>query len=221
MSSTLSPKFITFDMLGTLTSFQLAPIVSSVLDGIIPPEDHSEFRDHFSSYREDEVIGVYKPYAQVIRDSWQRTCNRWRIQFRQSDVDQMVAAIPTWGPHPDVVEPLKRLAAKYPLVILTNHADDMVYGNVEKLGVEFYRVFTAEQARAYKPRLAAFEYMIDQLDAKPTDLLHVSAHIWYDVIPATAVGIKDIAYIDHDDELIDYPGIRRTTLAGVADLVGA
>jgi 2-haloacid dehalogenase len=221
MSATLSPKFITFDMLGTLTNFQLAPIVSAVLEGVVPPEDHSLLRDHYSSYREDEVIGVYKPYPQVIRDSWQRTCNRWRIQFRQSDVDQMVAAIPTWGPHADVVEPLKRLAEKYPLVILTNHSDDLAHQNVEKLGVEFYRVFTAEQAQAYKPRLRAFEYMIDQLDAKPSELLHVSAHIWYDVIPATAMGITEIAYIDHGDEALDFPGIRRTTLAGVADLVGA
>lgn len=221
MTETLNPKFITFDMLGTLTHFQLAPIVSSILSGVVDEEDHSLFRDHFSSYREDEVIGVFKPYPQVIRDSWQRTCNRWRIQFKQSDVDLMLDAIPTWGPHPDVVEPLKRLAAKYPLVIFSNTTDHWVYDNVEKLGVDFYRVFTAEQSQAYKPRLRAFEYMIDQLDAKPTDLLHVSAHIWYDIIPAHAMGIKDLAYIDHDDELIDWPGIRRTTIAGVADLVGA
>lgn len=221
MNPTLAPKFITFDMLGTLTNFQLAPIVTSVLEGVLPSEEHSLLRDHFSSYREDEVIGEYKPYPAVIRDSWQRTCKRWRIGFRQSDVDQMVDAIPTWGPHPDVVEPLQRLSKKYPLVILTNHSDDLVGGNVEKLGVDFHRVFTAQQAQAYKPRLRAFEYMLDELDAYPTDLLHVSAHIWYDVIPATAVGIKEIAYIDHGDELIDYPGVRRTTLAGVADLVGA
>ena len=221
MAETLTPKFITFDMLGTLTNFQLAPIVTSVLDGVVAPEDHSLLRDHFSSYREDEVLGEFKPYPRVIRDSWERTCKRWGIAFRQSDVDQMVEAIPTWGPHPDVVEPLKRLADKYPLVILTNHSDHLVNGNVEKLGVEFHRVFTAEQARAYKPRLRAFEYMLDELDADPADLLHVSAHIWYDVIPATAMGIKEIAYIDHGDEPLDYAGVRRTTLAGVADLVGA
>ena len=113
------------------------------------------------------------------------------------------------------------IAAKYPLVILTNHSDHLAQQNVEKLGVDFHRVFTAEQAQAYKPRLRAFEYMLDQLDAKPTELLHVSAHIWYDVIPAMAMGITEIAYIDHDDEALDYPGVRRTTLAGVADLVGA
>ncbi len=222
VSSTLSPKFITFDMLGTLTDFQLTPAVNAVLDGVVAPENLTQFSTDFRNYRNDEAIGVYKPYRQVIRDSWQRACNRWRIQFRAADADRLFETIPTWGPHEDVVEPLQRLAAKYPLVIFSNHADAFVYQNVDKLGVEFHRVFTAEQAQAYKPRLRAFEYMLDQLDAEPTDLLHVASHIWFDMIPASAMGIKDLVYIDRGFERqITFPGIITTTPAGLADLVGA
>ncbi len=221
-SSSLTPKFITFDMLGTLTNVQWAPVVARVLEGVVDPADQKRFVDNYRNFRIDEILGEFKLYPQIIRDSWQRACNKWRIQFRQSDVDQLIAAYATWGPHEDAVEPLKRLAAKYPLVIYSNTTDSLVYQSADKLGVDFHRVFTAEQGRVYKPRLAAFDYLLDQLDAAPTDLLHVSSHIWYDMIPATAVGITELAYIDRGyDREITFPGIRTTTLAGLADLVGA
>lgn len=75
-------------------------------------------------------------------------------------------SVPTWGPHPDVPEPLSVLAHRYPLVILSNAADEQIMSNVEKLGAPFHAVFTAEQAQAYKPRFRAFEYMLDQLRAE-------------------------------------------------------
>ena len=223
MSEAFSPTYISFDMLGTLTDFQLTPTVNRVLQGIIDdPDELVDFANRFRSYREDEVIGPFKLYEQVIRDSWQRACNRFKLQFKKSDVDELLAVIPTWGPHADVVEPLKRLAAKYKLVIFSNTSDALVYQNADKLGVPFHRVFTAEQARAYKPRLRAFEYMIDQCDAKATDFLHVSAHIWYDVIPADAMGIPQVYLQRGFDRIITAPGIRTVdSLDAIADLVGA
>ncbi|MFI9176376.1 hypothetical protein [Streptomyces lincolnensis] len=41
-----------------------------------------------------------------------------------------------------------------------------------KLGADFHAVLTAEQAGYYKPRYAAFEYMLDELDASPEDFVH-------------------------------------------------
>ena len=207
MSEALSPTYISFDMLGTLTDFQLTPTVNRVLQGIIDdPDELVDFANRFRSYREDEVIGPFKLYEQVIRDSWQRACNRFKLQFKKSDVDELLAVIPTWGPHADVVEPLKRLAAKYKLVIFSNTSDALVYQNADKLGVPFHRVFTAEQARA----------------AKATDFLHVSAHIWYDVIPADAMGIPQVYLQRGFDRIITAPGIRTVdSLDAIADLVGA
>jgi 2-haloacid dehalogenase len=217
-------------MLGTLTNFNLTPVVREVLTGLIDdPDELLAFNNAFRSYREDEVIGEFKIYPQVIRDSWQRTCNRFKLQFKQSDVDALLASIPTWGPHEDVVEPLKRLASKAKLVIFSNTSDSLVFHNADKLGVPFHRVFTAEQAQAYKPRLRAFEYMIDQCGGNPDEFLHVSAHIWYDVIPAHAMGLEQVYLQRGFDRVIDYkreietgPKIHyATSLDQVADMIGA
>ena len=80
-----------------------------------------------------------------------------------TDAKAIYEAVPTWGPRPDVPQPLAALAQRYPLVILSNAADDQIMHNVDQLGAPFHAVYTAEQAKAYKPRLRAFEYMLEQL----------------------------------------------------------
>ena len=134
-----TPRYITFDCYGTLTNFQMPQTVIPLVADRVAPEDVPRFVKDFRAYRLDEVLGEFKLYPQVLRDSWQRVCNRWRIQFRPSDVDTIVDAVRSWGPHPDVPEPLAKLAAQYPLVILSNAVDWMLQTNVEQLGVDFYR----------------------------------------------------------------------------------
>ena len=216
------PKFVTFDCYGTLTNFQMVDAVLPLIDGVIAPSDQDRFCKDFRGYRMDEVLGEFKLYPQVLRDSWQRTCNKWRIQFKPSDVDTIIDALGSWGPHADVPEPLAKLAAHFPLVILSNAVDSILAGNVAKLGVDFHRVLTAEQARAYKPRFGAFEYMFDQLDVAPDEILHVSSHIWYDVIPAYELGITHKVYVNrgYDPSTPFYGYAETEDLAGVPGLLG-
>jgi len=216
------PRYITFDCYGTLTSWQMTDAVLPLLDGVLAAEDQQVFLKDFRAYRIDEVLGAYKPYRQVLRDSWQRVCNRWRLQYRSSDVDTIVAAVGSWGPHADVPDPLARLAEAYPLVIFSNAEDAMLENNVRQLGAPFHRVFTAEQARAYKPRYAAFEYMLDQLGCDRSEILHVSSHIWYDIVPCYELRIEHTVYVNRGyDPSVPFYGYAETTdLGGVATLLG-
>jgi len=221
MDKTFVPEFITFDMMGTLIKLNWTGEAQDLVSNQLSPEDGKKFVATFRNHRENEIIGNYRDYPIIIRDSWQLACNDWRIQFKQADVDQLIDSLSTWGPHDDVVEPLQRLAAKYRLVVLTNHCDALVRNNADKLGVELHRLFTAQQAQAYKPHKAAFRYLFDQLEASPTDLLHVSAHLWHDWIPAAQLGVKNQVYIDRGfDPLITAPEAYTDTLAGVADRLG-
>ena len=78
----------------------------------------------------------------------------------------------------------------------SNASDSQIGRNVARLGAPFHAVYTAEQAQAYKPRLRAFEYMIDGLRCDPGDLLHVSSSLRYDLMSAHDVGIRHCAYIE-------------------------
>ena len=194
------PKYVTFDCYGTLTHFQMSAVTRHLFADRIPAEKIEDFLDDFEAYRIDEVLGAYKPYPQVLHDALNRATELWQVEHRHADADIIVAAVPTWGPHPDVPEALRRLAVAFPLVILSNAADDQIGHNVEKLGAPFHAVLTAEQAQAYKPRLRAFEYMLDTLDATPGEILHVSSSLRYDLIPAHDLRITNKVYLNRGYE---------------------
>jgi 2-haloacid dehalogenase len=134
------------------------------------------------------------------------------MTYDEAAADAIFDAIRTWGPHPDVPGGLSRLAERYPLVILSNADDEEIPHNVAQLGAPFHAVLTAQQARAYKPRLAAFEYMLDALGCDVDDIVHVSASLRYDLMPAHDLGIRNKVYVNRGYEpSTPYYGYREIT----------
>lgn len=220
--STFKPKYITFDCYGTLIRFRMADMAREMFVGRIAPASMEQFVKDFAAYRLDEVLGAWKPYADVIANSVQRTCRRWKIEYRPEDARKIYEAVPTWGPHADVPEPLARIAPHIPLVILSNASNDQIHTNVAKLGAPFHAVFTAQQAQAYKPRLQAFEYMVDQLGCSPADLLHVSSSLRYDLMSADDFGIRHKVFVarGHEPSTPHYNYHEIQDLSGLPALVG-
>jgi 2-haloacid dehalogenase len=216
------PKFITFDCYGTLTAFGMSAITRELVADRVAAERMEDFLDDFEAFRGDEVLGAYKPYDQLINDSLARAAKVWGIEHRDSDGKAIYEAVPSWGPHPDVPEPLAALAERYPLVILSNAADEQIQSNVDKLGAPFHEVYTAEQAQAYKPRLQAFEYMLDRLGVGPQDILHVSSSLRYDLMPAHDLRVTNKVYVNRGYEpSTPYYGYHEVTdLSGVPALLG-
>ena len=194
------PKYITFDCYGTLTKFRMAELAREIYGDRLQGAQMERFVTFFAGYRLDEVLGAWKPYRDVVVNSVRRTCQRMGVAFNESEAEKFYLAVPTWGPHPDVPEGLSRLAKKYKLVALSNASDDQIQSNVDKLGAPFHKVFTAQQAQSYKPRMQGFEYMFDQLDCNPEDVLHVSSSLRYDLMTAHDLGVKHKAFINRGHE---------------------
>jgi 2-haloacid dehalogenase len=194
------PKYITFDCYGTLIDFRIADAARERLVDALDEAQMSRLIADFTAYRRDEVLGDWKPYGQVIHDALERACRRNAVAFRPEDAQVIYERIPTWGPHPDVPAALAKVAKEFPLVLLSNAADSQIMSNVEKLGAPFHAVFTAEQARAYKPRLRAFEYMLERLGCGPQDVLHCSSSFRYDLMPAHDLGIRNKVWVNRGHE---------------------
>jgi 2-haloacid dehalogenase len=200
----------------------MAEMARELFPDRVKPEQMEQFIRDFAAYRLDEVLGDWKPYSEVIANAVRRTCRRWRIEYRPADSRRIYEAVPTWGPHPDVPEPLSRIARHIPLVILSNAMDEQIPHNVAKLGAPFHAVYTAQQARAYKPRLQAFEYMLDSLCANPEDVLHVSSSPRYDLMSARDIGIRHKAFVNrrHEPGTPDYGYVEIPDIGGLPALVG-
>ncbi len=167
-------------------------------------------------------MGDWRPYDEILCNSVERTCRRW-----VSNAATMKAWSFTKPCRPGIrgrtfPTALAKLAKEYKLVILSNAMDEQIQYSVEKLGAPFHRVYTAQQAQAYKPRLQAFEYMIDQLGCNPEDILHVSSSYRYDHLSADDIGIKNRAFIarGHEPSWPVWGAHEMKDLSGLPALVG-
>ncbi|TVU62028.1 haloacid dehalogenase type II [Paenarthrobacter nitroguajacolicus] len=216
------PKFVTFDMNGTLIKFAINDTMRDVLGERLPAEVADEYLRICKAYRIDECTGEYKPFHQIVADSMARASRKVGIEFRPEDAREVYDRIPTWGPYPGVTEALNRLAEAVPLVIITNSDTAVAERLAANLKAPFEVIITAEQMGMYKPRLGAFEYMFDKLGVTPDEIVHVSASPMYDHRSAAIMGIENKVYVDrgfeHDEHWLNYE--RITDIADLPVLFG-
>lgn len=219
---TFRPKYVTFDCHGTLINFDMAGAARRIYGAQLSEPAMSAFIKNFAAYRLDEVLGAWKPFAEVVHNALERTCKRNGVAFRPEDAQTIYEEIPSWGPHPDVPAGLAKVAREIPLVILSNAMNSQIMSNVEKLGAPFHAVFTAEQAGSYKPRMNGFEYMFDQLGCGPEDITHVSSSFRYDLMTAYDLGITSKVWVNRGHEpanpYYEYTEIK--DIGGLAAAVG-
>ena len=217
------PKFISFDCYGTLINFEMGPTAKGLFADRIAEQRMPAFLDSFRFYRLDEVLGDWKPFFQVVENAIQRACKAHDVEYRDSDALTLYNAVPTWQPHPHVVETLELISQHIPLVILSNSMVDLIPHSVAHLKAPFHAVYTAEAAQAYKPRAQIFEYMFDQLGCGPEQMMHCSSSFRYDLMTASDLGFMGKAFIDRGHEpAVDGYGVERLTnfrqLAGLLGL---
>lgn len=219
---TIRPKFITFDCHGTMIFFDMAGAAKNYYGEQLSPKLMEVLIRDFRAYRLDEVLGAWKPYAEVVHNALERACKRNGIKFDATIAEKIYEQVPTWGPHPDVPAGLSKIAGKIPLVALTNSANSQISHNIAKLGAPIDHVFTAEDAQAYKPQMRAFEYMFDSLGCSPEDVLHVSSSFRYDLMTAHDIGIVHKAWVNRGHEPANpyYGYTEISDASGIAKLVG-
>ena len=147
------PQYVSFDCYGTLINFEITSTTRRLLAGRLPEEEWPAFKKVFRGYRFDEVSGDYKPYEQILQDSFDRVCKRWGIGPTEGAGAEFAEAVRSWGAHEDVPAPLKKMGDNYKLVILSNADDSFLDVSVPRLGADFHSVLTAEQAQALQAPL--------------------------------------------------------------------
>jgi 2-haloacid dehalogenase len=212
------PTWITFDCYDTLVEFPIDRVTREILGARAENVDIDELLAAFEALRyRTTTSGPYRLYRDVLRETLAETVREYGLPYQDSDGDALLAAVPTWGPYPDVPPALEQLRRRCKLAIITNSDDDIMTSNVANIGVPIDRVITAEQAGAYKPSPVIFDYALRTLGCEPDDILHVAQGFEYDIVPAHALGWRrvwinrygksgDQAYGPYD-ELLDLTGL--------------
>lgn len=201
-------RIATFDAYGTLIDFDLdgaaASIVQDRLDMVGVPV--SEFINDLRVMQFQATSQQpFTKYRQIIHDTLEIAMLRHGLPFAAEDSVALMEAIEKFRPFPEVPNALKELKSNgYDLAIITNSDNDLIPFHLERLGVEFDYVVTAEQAGAYKPREQAFEKLFDTLP-QPLELVTHVAQGWeYDIIPAKRYGVRRVWINRHNRPGSDY-----------------
>ena len=218
------PTWITFDCYDTLVEFPMDRVTREILGARADAIDSDEFLAAFEALRYDTTTSrPYRLYRDVLRNTLAQSMGEYGLPYQDADGDALLAAVPTWGPYPDVPPALERLRQEYKLAIITNSDDDIMARNVTNIGVPIDRVITAEQAGAYKPSPVIFAYALRALGCESDAILHVAQGFEYDIVPAHALGWTRV-WINRYGKTGDPaygPYHELPNLAGLPALVGA
>lgn len=192
-------QVVTFDAYGTLVDFRLSDATRQLLADRLPMDgvDTEEFLDDFRVMRFQAVLEPYRSYREVLHSSLRCAMRLHGIPPSPSDGDELVAAVPTFGPYPEVPDALRALKSLgYEIAIISNTDDDLIAHNIARIGVDFDHVITAQQARAYKPSRQTFEYAHTAIDIPPAQVTHVAQGWEYDLIPTRDLGLRRRVWIN-------------------------
>jgi 2-haloacid dehalogenase len=191
------PRVLSFDCYGTLVEWEagLREVFAEILARKgeqtlnISPE---RFRERWEDLQFQLIQGPYQPYRDILKRSLAQTLAAFDLPYEPLDGEALVAAMPTWGPFPEVPAALDWMRGGFKLAIITNTDNDIISQTVERIGVHFDSITTAMDAGAYKPSPKPFRLALERVAVDPADVLHIAFGFDYDIAPAQQLGCRTL-----------------------------
>jgi len=221
-------RALTFDCYGTLIDWETG--IRGYLRGLLASKgaaevDPERFYRHW--YQECElptIAGPFRLYHEVLQQSVQQALRDFGLPVEPADGADFGASMQTWQPFPDTHAVLTRLAAKYPLCIVSNTTREIIAASTRLMDVRFAEIVTAQDVGAYKPDERPFRRALERLGLQPGQVLHVFQSQVVDLPTAKPLGFQT-AWINRQAETLapgrPDPDWIFADLAPVAGLLGA
>ena len=172
-------------------------------------------------------------YDAVLAEAHRALAKRWGLITTPGLDEAFAASIGCWPAFADTAESLRRLKARFRLMVLSNVHRHGLEQTAPKLGVEPDAALTAEHTGVYKPDPESFRRLIAHAEqafgVQPDEILHVAQSLYHDIAPAKELGLA-CAWIDRQRlsdgghwgatpkvEALPQPDVHYYTLAELAD----
>ncbi len=182
-------KAYIFDAYGTL--FDVHSVMKE-LEELFP--DHGEAISQTWRKKQVEyfflrqVMGRYKPFDQVTRDSLVYAVNESGQSIGEQQIEHMLEQYRQLKHYDEVEEVLKQLQGKE-LIVFSNGSDNMLHPLMEFSGLQslFTDAISADEIKQYKPSPAAYVYALEKAGVKREEVLFMSSNGW-DISGAKSFG---------------------------------
>jgi len=187
--ATLRVKGIAFDMYGTVVD---VGAVAEACKEVAP--DAAAFNAQWRAKQLEytflrSLMGKYQDFWKVSEQALQFTAQRFGLELNAEQRRRLMEAWLRPTPYPEVAAALPRLAARYPLAVLSNGTRKMLQAGLEQSGLRphFRWVITADQVKVYKPSPKVYGLAPRHMKLKKRQILFVSSNS-FDVLGAKSFG---------------------------------
>lgn len=182
---------IVFDILGTMVDEPGG--IRRALRAARPDADDAAAAERWTAHVDEQqraIVAGRRPYAasSVI----DREAAAAAIGTAEG-ADAVAADALRLDPWPDSVAALDRLAARFPVIGLSNADGSALTRIGAHAGLRWHQLLSGEDARTYKPAPEVYRLASRATGSAPERLLMVAAHAW-DLRGAQAVGMRT-AYV--------------------------
>ncbi|KEF61517.1 uncharacterized protein A1O9_03084 [Exophiala aquamarina CBS 119918] len=209
-------KVISYDIFGTLIDWEggIYPLLQPLVERM-PADASSEHAAYRSAEGRSKVVGRFHELEATLQTSqpsalYSSILEQAFLLFAQDmgieaddevkkDAKAFGASVGSWPAFPDTVDACQRLAkAGYKMIPLSNVDRESFSHTLSGplKGVDFFRVYTAQDIGSYKPDLRNFEYLVRRVKEDAAvdkdDILHVAQSLFHDHQPAKKFGMSSV-----------------------------
>lgn len=167
------------------------------------------------------VTGDNPDFADLAATSLAAMLGSKDVDDVEAAVARVMGAFSSLSLHPDVVEGVQALGALgIRLVTLSNGATSVAEGLFERAGIvtSFERLLSVQDAPAWKPAQAAYQYALEVCGVQPDEAMLVAVHPW-DTHGARRAGLGS-AFINRTGatypSYFERPDVEATSLVDLA-----
>lgn len=182
---------LTFDCFGTLIDWERGLEEALAEEGALEAV-RARFQEflRFREQREAEWEALpYRHYREILAVSLREAFVQFGGMLDEPTALRVADSLRRWPPFPDTISALRRLGSHFPLLLLSNVDRAPLLAVVERLGIPFAELVTAEDVRSYKPAAPHFAEAKRRLGGRVEGWLHVAVSPFHDLAPAQQLGI--------------------------------
>jgi 2-haloacid dehalogenase len=218
-----SARLLSFTVLGTLINVRSGAYAAfeTILDRAgATGVDVEDFWETWEGRNVEQYWEPWRPYKGVCRDSLAFAFEKFGIQGDPALIQYYFDAFAGFELYPDVGPALALLADRFQLALVSDIDADLLA--LTPLARSFSLVFTADQAKGYKPNGALFRYVLANTDVPARQILHSGQSQFTDILGARPLGVA-VAWINRRGVELDYklpqPDYTLPDVASVARLM--